>query len=305
MQIDRNGILILYKPQGWTSFDVIAKARGILATRKVGHSGTLDPMATGVLPIFMGRATKAVDMQIIKDKEYIATFRLGLNTDTGDITGEVIKQAQVTAGIDDVLAQLDNFRGEITQLPPMYSAVKINGQPLYKLARRGVQAEQVERKPRIAVIKELEMMADEKLSENEYKIRVLCSEGTYIRTLVEDIGENLGCGAVLTSLSRTKACGYTLDQCITLEQLQQARIDEKIDDMIVNVDSVFMHLDRIDLSSELAKRLLNGARSRIAKADGDYRVYYKDKFYAIANVTEKKMSVVKLFVEKEKEVIDA
>ncbi len=305
MQIDRNGILILYKPQGWTSFDVIAKARGILATRKVGHSGTLDPMATGVLPIFMGRATKAVDMQIIKDKEYIATFRLGLNTDTGDITGEVIKQAEVTADKDDVLAQLDNFRGEITQLPPMYSAVKINGQPLYKLARRGVQAEQVERKPRKAVIKELEMLEDESLSENEYKIRVLCSEGTYIRTLVEDMGENLGCGAVLTSLSRTKACGYTLDKCITLEQLQQARIDEKIDDMIVNVDSVFMHLDRIDLSNELAKRLLNGARSRIAKADGDYRVYYKDKFYAIANVTEKKMSVVKLFVEKEKEVIDA
>ncbi len=305
MQIDRNGILILYKPQGWTSFDVIAKARGILATRKVGHSGTLDPMATGVLPIFMGRATKAVDMQIIKDKEYIATFRLGLNTDTGDITGEVIKQAEVTATKSDVLSQLDNFRGEITQLPPMYSAVKINGQPLYKLARRGVAAEQVERKPRKAVIKELEMLEDETLPENEYKIRVLCSEGTYIRTLVEDMGENLGCGRVLTGLSRTKACGYTLEDCITLEELQQARIDEKIDSMIVNTDTVFMHLERIDLSNELARRLLNGARSRIAKADGDYRVYYKDKFYAIANVTEKKMSVVKLFVEKEKENIDA
>ena len=210
MSVDRNGILILFKPQDWTSFDVIAKARGILGTRKVGHSGTLDPMATGVLPVFMGRATKAVDMQIIKDKEYIATFKLGLNTDTGDITGEVIKERAVSATKADVLAEMENFKGEITQLPPMYSAVKINGQPLYKLARRGVEAAQVERKPRKAVIRQLEMLEDETLSENEYKIRVLCSEGTYIRTLVEDMGENLGCGAVLTSLSRTMACGYTL-----------------------------------------------------------------------------------------------
>lgn len=262
-------------------------------------------MATGVLPVFMGRATKAVDMQIIKDKEYIATFKLGLNTDTGDVTGEVINRRPVTATKEDVLAEMDNFRGEITQLPPMYSAVKINGQPLYKLARRGVTVENVERKPRKAVIKELVMLEDDSLEENEYKIRVLCSEGTYIRTLVEDMGENLGCGAVLSSLSRTKACGYTLDDCITLEQLQQARADDTIDSLIVNTDTVFMHLERIDLSPELAKRLLNGARSRIAKPDGDYRVYYKDKFYAIANVTEKKMSVVKLFVEKEKENIDA
>ena len=305
MQTDRNGILILYKPRDWTSFDVIAKARGILGTRKVGHSGTLDPMATGVLPVFMGRATKAVDMQIIKDKEYIATFKLGLNTDTGDITGEIINQRPVTAAREDVLAEMENFRGEITQLPPMYSAVKINGQPLYKLARRGASVNDVERKPRKAVIKELEMLEDDSLGENEYRIRVLCSEGTYIRTLVEDMGEKLNCGAVLTSLSRTMACGYTLADAVTLQQLQQARNDETIDSLIVNTDTVFMHLERIDLSPELAKRLLNGARSRIAKPDGDYRVYYKDKFYAIANVTEKKMSVVKLFVEKEKEVIDA
>lgn len=305
MQTDRNGILILYKPQDWTSFDVIAKARGILSTRKVGHSGTLDPMATGVLPVFMGRATKAVDMQIIKDKEYIASFKLGLNTDTGDITGEVINRRPVISGREDVLREAEKFKGEITQLPPMYSAVKINGQPLYKLARRGVSAQNIERKPRKAIIKELEMLEDENMSENEYKIRVLCSEGTYIRTLVEDIGENLGCGAVLTSLTRTMACGYTIKDCITLRQLQQAREEGIIDSLIISTDTAFMHLERIDLSAELARRLLNGARSRIAKPDGDYRVYYKDKFYAIANVTEKKMSVVKLFVEKEKEVIDA
>lgn len=305
MQIDRNGILILYKPQDWTSFDVIAKARGILSTRKVGHSGTLDPMATGVLPIFMGRATKAVDMQIIKDKEYIATFKLGINTDTGDITGKIINERDVTVTKEQLVAETENFKGEITQIPPMYSAVKVNGQPLYKLARRGVDADKIERKVRKAIIKSIDFIEDESLEKNEYKIKVLCSEGTYIRTLVEDIGENLGCGAVLTALCRTKACGYTLEDAITLEELQQARIDNNIENLIVNTDTVFMHLERIDLSKELAIRILNGARSRIAKPDGDYRVYYKNKFYAIANVTDKKMSVVKLFVEKEKENIDA
>ena len=292
---ERCGLIVLNKPTDWTSFDVIAKARGIMGYRKLGHSGTLDPMATGVLPIFIGRATKAVDMQIIKDKEYIATFKLGLNTDTGDITGEVIRQREVTSTKDDVLAEMEKFKGEIQQYPPMYSAVKVNGQPLYKLARQGVT---VERKPRKAVIKEL-VMTDADEAQHTYTVRVLCSEGTYIRTLVEDMGENLGCGAVLTALCRTKACGYTLSDTITLEDLQQARNEDRIDSLITPVDTVFSHLERIDLSDELAKRLINGARSRISKADGDYRVYYKDVFYAVANVTDKKMSVVKLFVDKE------
>lgn len=295
MQIERCGILILNKPSDWTSFDVIAKARGIMGTRKLGHSGTLDPMATGVLPIFIGRATKAVDMQIIKDKEYIAVFKLGLNTDTGDITGEVINQRPVFAKKQEVLAEMENFKGEIKQYPPMYSAVKVNGQPLYKLARQGVT---VERKQRTAIIKELEMLdCDE--NNDTYTIRVLCGEGTYIRTLVEDIGENLGCGAVLTSLTRTKACGYSLEDTITLEDLQKARDEDKIDELITEVDTVFNHLERIDLSEELAIRIVNGARSRISKPDGDYRVYYQDKFYAVANVTDKKMSVVKLFIDRE------
>lgn len=291
MQIVRCGILVLNKPSEWTSFDVIAKSRGILSTRKLGHAGTLDPMATGVLPVFIGRATKAIDMQIIKDKEYIATFKLGLNTDTGDITGEVINTRQVTSSKDDVLLELENFKGEIGQYPPMYSAVKINGQPLYKLARRGIT---VDRKLRKAIIKSLEMLSfDEK--ENIYTIKVLCGEGTYIRTLVEDIGENLGCGAVLTKLMRTKACGYSLENTITIEQLQEARANGTIDSLIIGVDSVFNHLDRIDLSDELAQRIFNGATSRISKPDGDYRAYHKDNFYAVVNVTDKKMGVVKLF----------
>ena len=295
MSIERCGIIVMYKPQDWTSFDVIAKARGIMGTRKLGHAGTLDPMATGVLPIFIGRATKAVDMQIIKDKEYIATFKLGINTDTGDITGEVIKERPVSVSKADVLGEMEKFKGEIQQYPPMYSAVKVNGQPLYKLARQGVT---VERKVRTAFINEL-VMTDSNEAEHIYTIRVVCSEGTYIRTLVEDIGENLGCGAVLTELTRTKACGYSLKDTITLEELQQARNEDRIDSLITDVDTVFAHLERIDLSDELAHRLINGARSRISKPDGDYRVYYQNRFYAVANVTDKKMSVVKLFVDKE------
>lgn len=297
---DRNGIVILYKDSGWTSFDAVAKARGILATRKVGHSGTLDPMATGVLPIFLGRATKAINMQIIKDKEYIAVFALGKNTDTGDITGEIIKERPVAVGKEDVLRQLEKFKGDIIQCPPMYSAVKVNGQPLYKLARQGIT---VERKPRTVIIKEIELLNDEALADNMYKIRVLCSEGTYIRTLVEDIGENLGCGAVLTYLCRTKACGYTLDEAVSIEGLQRARNDGTIDYLVRETDTLFKHLERLNLSRQLAQRLLNGAGSRISKADGIYRAYYKDKFYAVVSVKDKKMELVKLFVEKEKEEI--
>lgn len=298
MQVDRNGIIILYKPAGWTSFDVIAKARGILATRKVGHSGTLDPMATGVLPIFMGRATKAVDMLPVKDKEYVAVFRLGLVTDTGDITGEVIEQHPVDIQPGQLENRLSDFTGDILQTPPMYSALKVNGQPLYKLARQGVE---VQRKPRPVSIKSIELLKDDSLGENEYKIKVLCSEGTYIRVLAEDIGSKLGCGATLVSLERTMACGYTIDQVVTLQQLQQHRDNDDIDSVVMPTDSVFMSLPRIDLSEELAIRLLNGAKSSISKPDGDYRVYHKDVFYAVANITDKKIRPVKLFTDKERE----
>lgn len=296
MQIERCGILVLNKPSDWTSFDVIAKARGILSTRKLGHAGTLDPMATGVLPVFIGKATKAVDMQIIKEKEYIASFKLGINTDTGDITGEVTNTRMVFSAKSDVIMEMENFKGEIGQYPPMYSAVKINGQPLYKLARKGIT---VERKLRKVVIKNLEMLEDNE-KDNAYTIKVLCSEGTYIRTLVEDIGEKLGCGAVLTKLVRTKACGYSLEETISLEQLQEAREKGTIDNLIIGVDSVFNHLTRIDLSDELALRIGNGAESRMSKPDGDYRAYYNNTFYAVVNVTDKKINVIKLFVNKEK-----
>lgn len=300
MRAERTGIVILYKDTDWTSFDAVAKARGILATRKVGHSGTLDPMATGVLPLFLGMATKAVDMQIDKDKEYIACFLLGKNTDTGDITGEVINSREVHSSKEDVVKALESFKGLITQFPPMYSAVKVNGQPLYKLARQGLT---VDRKPRQVNVYSIEMLSDETLAENEYKVRILCSEGTYIRSIVEDLGEKLGCGAVLTKLVRTRACGYTLDEALTLAELQKHRDDDTIDSIIRPVDSLFMHMDRIDISKDLAVRLLNGARSRISKPDGQYRVYYHDRFFGIARIEAKKMRAVKMFVSKETEVI--
>ncbi len=298
MRQGRSGIIVLYKERDWTSFDVVAKARGILSTRKVGHSGTLDPMATGVLPLFLGNATKAVGLLPDTDKEYIATFTLGTVTDTGDITGEVQKRSEVKCGHDEVKDRLSSFTGEITQMPPMYSAVKVNGQPLYKLARQGLE---VDRKPRQVLIYSIEDMTGPDEPVNEYKVKVRCSEGTYIRTLVGDLGEKLGCGATLTALERTRACGYTVSDAVTLSQLQEARDNGTIDSLIMPADTAFSHLDRIDLSDELAWRLLNGARSRISKPDGDYRVYHEELFYGIANVTEKKMRQVKLFVSKEEE----
>ena len=301
-KIDRNGIIILYKEQDWTSFDVVAKRRGILGTRKVGHSGTLDPMATGVLPLFMGRATKAVDMQVIKDKEYVATFKLGIKTDSGDILGTVIEEKPVDVTDEQVKSAVMSFKGEISQIPPMFSAIKVNGQPLYKLARKGIT---VDRNRRCVTIKEIEMLDDGNLPENEYKIRVKCTEGTYIRTLIDDIGEKLGCGGVMTSLCRTMACGYTAEQAVTISRLQKAREEGTIDSLVLSTDTVFMHLPRIDLSKELAMRTLNGAESRISKPDGDYRVYYHDRFFAVSNITDKKLKVIKLFTEKEKENLDA
>ncbi len=183
----------------------------------------------------------------------------------------------------------------------MYSAVKINGQPLYKLARQGIT---VDRKLRKVTMHSIEFLNSND-DEYEYTIKVLCSKGTYIRSLVEDIGEKLGCGAVLTALERTKACGYSIEDCVTLEDLQKARDEEKLQSLVLDIDTVFNHLPEIHLSSELAKRLLNGARSSISKPDGQYRVYYNNKFYAVAEVLNKKLMLVKLFVEKEKEELDA
>ena len=201
-----NGILVIDKPQDWTSHDVVAKLRGILHVKRIGHAGTLDPMATGVLPVFVGRATRAVEFAAEREKEYRAGLRLGVVTDTQDVTGTVLETNPISVTREQLEAVLNQFRGPIQQIPPMYSAIKKDGKKLYELARRG---QEVERQPRPITIYELELM--DQLSPTEFTLRVLCSKGTYVRTLCHDIGQALGCGGTLSSLRRTQSAGFTLD----------------------------------------------------------------------------------------------
>ena len=240
------GILIVDKPMEWTSFDVIAKLRGILGTRKLGHSGTLDPMATGVLPVFCGGASKAVDLQLDHTKTYCARLRLGMQTDTGDITGTVLETAPVTAGEKELLAVLPRFLGPQMQTPPMYSAVKINGQPLYKLAREGVT---VERKARPIEI--LDIRYGGSPAENEYVLTVRCSKGTYIRTLLEDIAAAMGQKGTMSALRRTTAGVYTEADAHTLEEIQAAKDagPEALQALMLPVESVFESLPLLDRKS--------------------------------------------------------
>ena len=233
------GILIVDKPMDWTSFDVVAKLRGVLGTRKLGHSGTLDPMATGVLPVFCGGASKAVDLQLNHDKSYRAVLRLGARTDTGDVTGTVLETAPVTAGEQELLAVLPQFIGPQMQVPPMYSAIKLNGQPLYKLAREGVT---VERKARPIEIYSITYSGSP--AENEYVLDVQCSKGTYIRTLLEDIAAAMGQKGTMSALRRTSAGVYTEADAHTLEEILAAKEQglPALEALMLPVESVFESL---------------------------------------------------------------
>ncbi len=240
-----NGIIIIDKPSGWTSMDVCAKLRGILKEKRVGHGGTLDPMATGVLPVFVGSATKAVEFAEKGDKEYVAGLRLGVVTNTQDVTGEVLSTAPVSAAQEDLEAVLPRFTGPIRQVPPMFSAIKIKGQKLYELARRG---QEVERKPRPVTIHALQVL--ERTGEAEYLIRVRCSKGTYVRTLCHDIGQALGCGGCMSSLRRTMAAGFTLEDAVTLERVQEGG-----EALLLPVDCFFTGCPVLLLTSPKAERL--------------------------------------------------
>ena len=213
-----NGIIVIDKPAGWTSMDVCAKLRGILKEKRIGHGGTLDPMATGVLPVFVGSATRAVEFAERGDKEYIAGLRLGLVTNTQDTTGEVLESRPVSLPEGALEAVLPRFTGPIGQIPPMFSAIKRDGKKLYELARSG---REVHRDPRPVTIYTLEVL--EQAGEADYLLRVRCSKGTYVRTLCHDIGQALGCGGCMSSLRRTMAAGITLEQSVTLEQVQEGR----------------------------------------------------------------------------------
>lgn len=247
------GIICVNKPQEFTSFDVVASMRRCFGTKKIGHGGTLDPMATGVLPVFVGGATRAVDLVPDSSKSYRAGFRLGFVSDTQDIWGKLRSRCENGISEAEMLMGLEEFRGEIMQLPPMYSALKVNGQKLCDLARRGIE---VERKPRPVTISRLELVS---FDGTDGILEVECSGGTYVRTLINDIGESLGTGAVMTSLCRTKSCGFTLEQCHELEDIRTAS-QQQLEQWLIPVESVFAECPEIPLDEVQTRMYLNGVR---------------------------------------------
>jgi len=284
-----NGILIIDKPQGWTSMDVCAKLRGIFREKRVGHAGTLDPMATGILPVFLGRATRGVEFASEGAKEYCAVLRLGQVTDTQDVTGTVLEERPVSVTREQLEAVLPRFRGDIEQIPPMYSAIKIDGKKLYDLARKG---REVERKPRPVTIFELEL--GEQLSDTEWTLRVVCSKGTYIRTLCHDIGQALGCGGTMAALRRTMACGYIEADAVTLEQVQQAADPTAL---LTSIETLFNHLPAVKLTAAQAKCVRNGAAFTY-HGEGECRAYGPEgEFLAVCRAEEGKLVTVKSFFE--------
>ena len=291
------GILIVDKPMDWTSFDVVAKLRGVLGTRKLGHSGTLDPMATGVLPVFCGGASKAVDLQLDHTKAYRAVLKLGARTDTGDVTGTVLETAPVTAGEKELLEVLPQFVGSQMQTPPMYSAVKINGQPLYKMARQGIE---VERKARPIEIFSLEYGGSP--AENEYELTVRCSKGTYIRVLLEEIAAAMGQKGTMSALRRVAAGVYTEADAHTLEEIQAAKNEgpAALEALMLPVESVFGSLPLLTVAPKVEQHLYNGCpTSRYPAADGRYRVRNEaGQFLGLANIVGGVLKVEKLFVER-------
>lgn len=287
-----NGIIVVNKPQKFTSFDVVAVVRGCLHTKKVGHSGTLDPMATGVLPVFVGGATKAVSLLPDHDKSYRAGFRLGLTSDTLDIWGNCSEPCEVDISAEILRGTLGKFEGEIEQIPPMYSALKINGQKLCDLARKGIE---VERNPRRVNISRLELVS---FDGRDGVVEVDCSSGTYIRSLVDDIGRALGTGAVMTALERTKACGFSLGESISVEELRALDDEERLK-LLKPVESVFSDYSVISLDETQQRLYLNGVRLDAGRlggvfGEGTYRVY-GGGFIGLAKIENGELISVKRF----------
>ena len=288
-----NGIIVIDKPQGWTSMDICAKLRGMYREKRIGHAGTLDPMATGVLPVFIGRATRAVEFADKGDKEYVAGLKLGIITNTQDTSGEVLESRPVSVTPEQLEEALAKFRGDIEQIPPMYSAIKVNGQKLYDLARKG---REVERQPRSITIHELELL---EFTGNEARLRVRCSKGTYIRTLCKDIGEALGCGACMAALRRVEAGEYTLEGSVPLRQLLDiSEAGEDVEHFLRPVDSMFASHEKLSLNEKQARLVKNGNAFNGSCADGTYRVYAPDgEFLALCKAEGGKVSTIKSFFE--------
>ena len=282
-----DGIVIVDKPQDWTSQDVVSKLRGVFKTRRIGHGGTLDPMATGVLPVFVGRATRGVEFFEHAEKTYEAVLRLGLHTDTEDITGTVLAEKEVNITEEQFLSILENFRGQIQQIPPMYSAIKVNGQKLCDLARKG---REVERQPRTITIHKLECL---EFTGNTARLLVHCSKGTYIRTLCKDIGEALGCGGCMEKLRRVTAGEYTIENSVPLQTLIESNDPGQY---LLPVDSMFQQYPAVTLTEKQEKCCRNGVAFTIALSEGTYRVYGGNgEFLALSRMVEGKLTTIKSF----------
>ena len=284
-----DGIVIVDKPQGWTSQDVTARLRRVFGTRRIGHGGTLDPMATGVLPVFVGRATRAVEFFEHAEKTYETVLRFGITTDTEDMMGTVLTEENVSFTEEQLQETLAAFRGEILQIPPMYSALKVNGQKLCDLARKG---KTVERQPRPITIHELTLV---ERGENTLRLRVRCSKGTYIRTLCKDIGEKLGCGGCMESLRRVAAGEYTVGEAVPLQTLLDTEEPEKY---LRDVDTMFRNYPAVTLTANQETRCRNGNAFSVSLAPGTYRTYSQGgEFLMLAKVDGGVMSTIKSFFQ--------
>lgn len=294
-----NGVLIINKPMDFTSFDAVAVTRKVSGQRKLGHCGTLDPNATGVLPVLLGGATKAQDILPNHDKEYVAELKFGTKTDTLDIWGKVLSEEKSSVTKEQFEAVLPNFRGEIMQVPPMYSALKQQGQRLYDLARQGIE---VKREARPVTVYSLTSEGFDQENQTA-KIRVKCSKGTYIRSLIDDIGNALGTVAVMTALCRTSACGFSLEQSITIDDLKALTPDE-IKERLLPIETLFESYLQVNVSEAQSVRFKNGGAlslERLRNLPKNYseneifRVKYEDKFLGLGIIKEKELKIFKLF----------
>ena len=301
-----NGIINIYKEQGYTSHDVVAKLRGILRMKKIGHTGTLDPDAVGVLPVCTGRATKLCGMITDWGKTYEAVMLLGTRTDTQDISGNILSQTEVNVTKIQIMDVIGSFTGEYDQIPPMYSALKHNGKKLYELARQGIE---IERKPRRVNIKSI-LINDINLEDNDKTVTftVECSKGTYIRTLCEDIGNRLGCGACMQSLKRTRVGSFSIDNSYTLSQIEQMVQAGKTDEILTPIDEMFSDSRKVIISQEYDKLLYNGNKLPYNSIQGkndvqhnedeQVRVYDKnDEFIGVYRFKENELVPVKMFYQ--------
>ncbi len=289
-----NGILLIDKPRDWTSSDVVAKLRGVLREKRIGHAGTLDPMATGLLVVFVGRATRACSFAEAEDKVYHAALRLGQSTDTQDITGTVLRDADASFVTEELLREtLRRFEGEIDQIPPMYSAIKQNGRKLYEIARKGGE---VERQPRRITVRSLSLAGRQ---DGDWLLDISCSKGTYVRTLCHDIGESLGCGGCMSALRRVRAGAFSVEDAHTLSEVIAAREEGRAEELLLPLDRLFTDCPVLTVNPADERRIRCGGEVIVpGKPDGRWRVYSENgAFLALSRSESGVLTTIKSFFE--------